>query len=441
MVGKAKDWFPNDKATHEWLNSMKKRTRSTYQSHWRHLVKFTGMTGDQILADRKADKDYKWEKKTIEFKRWLIDTKKKAEYTAKSATGAVRSFFAFHRMELKFRRTESTRLTEARRKTEDYRFSRDDLKKIADVAGLEEKYVVVLGKSFGLRAGDFLKLTHGDLEPYIDRPVPISIGAYSTQKESVKAYPFIDSDAQPIVKLMLEKMKREGRGNPNERMLTHKHGIQLSRILKRVAERAGIKHGNKIVRFHCLRKFLIDRLSSHMSTEKWKQIVGKKISEGAYVSPDSLREDYRRAMVETTFPKAPISEANLRIKLHLDGLRGLVPDVVIDELQSKWLGKPPEIAIPKIDLELEAIQRIAHRNGISMSDLMEGAYLISKDAIEIEIEEIRRERRRKQTNSNNCANGHNCQRIVGEEELPPLLAEGWHVAAVLPSGKVVISND
>ena len=47
LVGKAKDWFPNDKATHEWLNSMNKSTRSTYQSFWRYFVKFTGMTGDQ----------------------------------------------------------------------------------------------------------------------------------------------------------------------------------------------------------------------------------------------------------------------------------------------------------------------------------------------------------------------------------------------------------
>lgn len=109
---------------------------------------------------------------------------------------------------MEFRRTESVRLTEARRKYEDYRFSRDDLKKMVDVADLEEKYVVVAGKSFGLRAGDFLKMTCGDLEPYTDRPVPISTGEYAIQKESVPAYPFIDSDAKPVIKLMLEKMDR-----------------------------------------------------------------------------------------------------------------------------------------------------------------------------------------------------------------------------------------
>jgi len=321
MAGKAKEWFPNDKATHEWLNSYKASSRYTYQTNWKYFIEFAGMTGDQIKEDRKTDKDFKWEKKTLEFKRWMMKQPSKknpsetlSEYTATSAVGAVRSFFAYHRMELEFRRTESVRLTEAKRKYEDYRFSTEDLKKMAEFSDLEEEYVVVVGKSFGLRAGDFLKLTRGDLEPYIDRPVPISIGEYSTQKESVPAYPFIDRDAQPVIKRMLEKMSREERKDPSERMLKHKNTIQLTYVLKRVAERAGIKHGNKVIRFHCLRKFLTDHLSSHMSESKWKQIVGKKIDEKAYVSEDSLRNDYKRVMEETCFAK-PISEEEIELRV------------------------------------------------------------------------------------------------------------------------------
>jgi len=412
MVRKAKDWFPDDKATHEWLNSMKKTSRPTYQSQWKHFLEFTGKTGDQILADRKTDKDYAWEKKVIEFRQWLID-KGLSEHTAATAGGVARGFFAFNRVELKFRRTESIRLTEARRKTEDYRFSRDDLKRMADVAGLEEKYVVVAGKSFGLRAGDFLALTRGDLKPYIDRPVPISIGEYGTQKESVKAYPFIDSDAQPIIKTMLENMSRQGRTDPSERMLTHKHTIQLSRILKRIAEKAGIEHGNKVIRFHNLRKFLIDRLASHMSTEKWKQIVGKKISEGAYVSPDSLQEDYKRVMEETCFIK-PVSEQEM-------------------ELLAK---KQAAIMLLKIQGTTETeIKKIFRGRKVST---LAGEVKILDELIEVMKKE--QEQQRNATN-NNCADGHNCQRIVSEDELSPLLASGWHVAAVLPSGKVVISNE
>ena len=314
MARKAKDWFPNDKATHEWLDSMKKSSRATYQSAWKYFVEYTGMTGDQILADRKADKDYTWEKRVLDFKRWMIDVKKLAEKTATTAAGTVRSFFVYHRVGLELRPSEKRRLKEAKTKYEDYRFSREDLAKMSEVADVTEKYVLVVGKSFGLRAGDFLALTRGDLSAYIDRPVPISIGEYSTEKESTPAYPFIDSDALPVIKLMLQKMNREGNTKPSDRMLDYTDTIQLSRIVRRLTERAGIKIGNKRVRFHCLRKFLCDRLSSVTSESKWKQIVGKAIDEKAYVSPDLLRNDYQRAMDETCFTEA-VSEEEVELRV------------------------------------------------------------------------------------------------------------------------------
>jgi len=34
-----------------------------------------------------------------------------------------------------------------------------------------------------------------------------------------------------------------------------------------------------------------------------------------------------------------------------------------------------------------------------------------------------------------------CQRIVSEQELPTLLAEGWRVSAVLSSGKIVVEKN
>lgn len=57
----------------------------------------------------------------------------------------------------------------------------------------------------------------------------------------------------------------------------------------------GAVHGKRI-RFHCLRKFLIDRLSAYASESQWKQIVGKSIDEGAYVSQDQLKGVFTRAM-------------------------------------------------------------------------------------------------------------------------------------------------
>jgi predicted nucleic acid-binding Zn-ribbon protein len=57
----------------------------------------------------------------------------------------------------------------------------------------------------------------------------------------------------------------------------------------------GTIHGKR-VRFHCLRKFLIDRLSAYAGESQWKQIVGKSIDEGAYVSQDQLKGVFQRAM-------------------------------------------------------------------------------------------------------------------------------------------------
>ena len=290
----------NDKATEEWLNAQKKSTKPVYKVYWNYFLEFTGLTGDQIVESRKADKEFAWQKRVMEFKNWLI-SKGQSENSAKTAANTVRGFFQYHRLPLQFRRSESAKLSEAKRKYEDYKFSREDLQKMNEVADLMEKYVIVAGKSFGLRAGDFLRLTRGDFEPYIDREPPIAIGEKETEKKGVMAYPFIDTDAKPVIKLMLDYMNRKGRTKPTDKMLSFGDEIQLTRVLRRVTEKANINLGNKRVRFHCLRKFLIDRLSSHMSESKWKQIVGKTISEGAYVSSESLRDDYARAMSETCF--------------------------------------------------------------------------------------------------------------------------------------------
>ncbi len=71
----------------------------------------------------------------------------------------------------------------ASRKTEDYRFTRDDLKKMADIGNLTKQYVITVGKSLGLRVSDFITLTRGNLEPYLNRELPSCIGPLNTQKD------------------------------------------------------------------------------------------------------------------------------------------------------------------------------------------------------------------------------------------------------------------
>jgi hypothetical protein len=56
-------------------------------------------------------------------------------------------------------------------------------------------------------------------------------------------------------------------------------------------------------------------------------------------------------------------------------------------------------------------------------------------------EEVAQMIKKELTPGGNCANGQHCQRIVNEEELSKLLADGWAFVATLPSGKCVVNNE
>jgi integrase len=424
------DEWRNDKATNDWLKSLKASTAKAYRTKWIMFLKFTNMSGDQILADRQTDmaldlnneQRYKWERTVLEFKQWMIKqplmTNPADKQSQKSAVGAcatVRGFFSHWHVPLQYSRTEKKRLISGGRKTEDYLFSIEDIKRLAEYGDEKEQYVVVAGKSFGLRISDFCALTRGNFDPYMDRPVPIGIGPLNTLKENVPAYPFIDSDAFPVIKRILDKMTREGRVASNEKMLVYARDKEAGVLLKRLAKRAGIQTGNKRIRFHCLRKFLIDRLSSHMSESKWKQIVGKQITEGAYVSPLELRECYKRAMVDTTFSKLEEKDRDKfeTLKTMAKGLG------ITEEMMAQYFTAQNAVTLPK---QIVVLEKVIESKGFA-------------DKINVS------ERYSKEVIKKDCPDGEHCQRLVTEQELETLLMQGWHVVFCLPSGKIVVSNE
>jgi hypothetical protein len=288
----------NDKIIDDFLNSQTKLgTFKTYKTQMKLYLEHTGKTGQQIIDEKRNDKNFQVEKNILGFRKWLLQ-KGKSENYATSTVGAVRGFYSYYRMPLMFRKQESRKLTEKNRKTTDYLFDREDLAQMALAGNLKERYVLLVGKSVGLRASDFLKLTYGQLRSVkFEDEAPVALGELATQKERIKAYPFLDSDAIPIVKAILEANKDKA---GNQRVLTDT-GDNLSVILQTLAKKAGMEiengavHGKRI-RFHCLRKFLIDRLSAYASELQWKQIVGKAIGEGAYVSQEQLKGIFSRSM-------------------------------------------------------------------------------------------------------------------------------------------------
>jgi hypothetical protein len=186
----------------EFLNHQKKSTRYTYSSMFRRVKEFTSETGEEILADPK-----RWKKKIFELHEWFLE-QGYSEYYTQSATAMIRGFFAYHDQPLFFNNADSKRLRERNRKTEDYLFAKEDISRMAMVGDLKGRYVLLVGKSLGLRSGDFVNLTYGKFRGVkLDLDAPVFIGQTITQKEHVPAYPFLDSDALPIIKAILEANK------------------------------------------------------------------------------------------------------------------------------------------------------------------------------------------------------------------------------------------
>jgi integrase len=217
---------------------------------------------------------------------------------------------------------------------------------------------------------------------------------------------------------------------------------RIGDLILEISKNAGVRFS-----WHDGRRMVETSLEEVGIHPNWaKKIRGRKVrgEESPYSLPEieKLRAKYREAVPLLQFTvEEKERQGDLRIKIAVDNLRqtGRFSESYLQQLENEWLGKEPEIAIPEISLEGEAVLRIADREGIN---LREDSFMISKDAINKEMEQIKRERSQPKTATNGgCASGLHCQRVVSEEQLEPLLAQGWRVAAVLLSGKIVVSNE
>jgi len=288
-----------DKVSSTWLNTLSKSTKNVYTFYWKKFLEFTSMNGKEILEDKRNEGNGKWKSKLFDFKKHLLKTPTKkhpegmSENSVKTAIGCIRGFFSYYETPIRFTRGEKARLKKAKRKRKDYKFSKNDLRKIAMVSNLKEKYIVLVGKSLGLRASDFIRLIYGDYRALdLTQEAPIGLSEIDTFKEGCSANPFLDSDSVSIIQQLLDSNRDK---KDSDRVLDIRK-TELTVILQRLTKRANISSGNQHVRFHGLRKYLIDRISAYCSESQWKQIVGKVISEGEYVSTRQLQPIYARAM-------------------------------------------------------------------------------------------------------------------------------------------------
>ena len=331
-----------------WLRGYSESSRKVYKIGFELFIKFMNETEKgkwndlKLLEEREEDvknRRFAFEQKIVEFYQWLKTYDPNlSDNSRKSYMLAIRSFFAYHRLDVRLTRQQRAKISKkARPKRKYYDYTLEDLKKMASVSKPKERYILLVGKELGLRAIDFTNLKVGTFTAHLESEVPISLGEIYTQKEGVNATSFLGYDGKLAVEQWLMVLKSKGKLEPDKPMLEIGEN-ELTEILKRLTKRAGINVGNQKIRFHQLRVFLITRLSKVLETNRWKQIVGKNVPESAYVKPFLLKEDYRKVLplitVNTTASlpeKEALQRVNRRIlemEENLEGYRQLTKMIV-----------------------------------------------------------------------------------------------------------------
>jgi hypothetical protein len=143
-----------DPTIEEFLNSQKPLTARGYKTGLRLVFLYPNwldnqpdrrISGTEMIANKRADKNYMWEKNTIQFKIWLKKqtTKRGGTYSDNSVDAAVmalRSLFDYYRTALNFSQSEGRKLNgRNKRKTVDYQLTNEVLKHMITVGDLREK--------------------------------------------------------------------------------------------------------------------------------------------------------------------------------------------------------------------------------------------------------------------------------------------------------------
>jgi len=128
----------NDKAVDEFLNSQTKiGTFKSYKTVMKQYLEYTQKTGQELLDIKKADTTFQVENSMLNYRKHIL-SKGKSENYAVGSIMTIRGFYSYYRMPLMFRKQESKKLGEKNRTTQDYRFDKEDLAKMALAGNLKD---------------------------------------------------------------------------------------------------------------------------------------------------------------------------------------------------------------------------------------------------------------------------------------------------------------
>jgi integrase len=321
--------------------------------------------------------------------------------------------------------------------TEDRIPTREELHTIMDFANIRDKALIEIAVSSGLRIRTISTLKWKDLtlNPYTlieqesSEPIPamIKIEPLTGRKTTKKYFTFITPECKKALIKYKEWRERKGEQiTPDSRLIASVYGEGQEKYFKnkqfgdpittntifviwqRLLAKAGLnKKSYKMneLHFHVLRKYFKTQcVNSGIKSNYIEFWLGHK---GEYLDNSYFRAtlqnhlmEYQKAIPNLSIYETPtISELDRR-KQQVTDLLGLIP-------------------LSQEDRELIKLK-------------------IQKASTQKELEDVLTETTREKLES---IKSHDCQKIISEIELQQWLTQGYRFIAVLPSGKILISNE
>jgi len=404
----------------DWLSGVKRqrtgsdKTAENYLRNFTEYVNHRQKTPDELL---KEDVPYREGKKITvaeynvdQYFTWLQDKKEGpikrrgkgrglGRGSAKTIYGTLRSFF--RQNEVVFYSKTPQAIVE----TKPLQISDETLRKMWKQATLEEKLPLAFARSTGWRPEDMLALTYGDVKQDLESGESRIYIEKVTAKEDLWAAVFYTEEATEILRLAIENRKKKGEVfTDGTKILPYKYGQLLQYFTqagKRIDVRLSPKFFRKWFRTKCspiIGKDAVFRMAAWTLPG-----VGKH-----YDLPDrneTLERFIRIEQLLTFEPKA-VSDKEQQIQ-------NLINFAIAQGLQP---------------IKAEELRRV-----------FKSEALTPEQAAERLREELVKEKPETATDRD-CLDGQHCQKIVSEDELPKMLAQGWKAVMVCPSGKVVVER-
>jgi site-specific recombinase XerD len=249
----------------------------------------TQRPGENLVEYR--NRAARFEKEIEKFHRHLLENGYSIN-SARNMTLGIRQLFRYYQMPVTMR--SGSKVSQTVKTTKNLPLTIEHVRKMFQVANLKERAVLSLAVDTGLRISDFLAIKKTDLPP-LDTEPPIAF-TLLTQKEKIPAHCFLSKETVDQLKTYVPTLKKK-----NNLYLFASNGKNhisdeaVSKMLKRLAEKAQINLNRKSLTFHCFRKmFLSASIDSGIGLTAGKKLCGKAIarSDDTYLTTVKLREKF-----------------------------------------------------------------------------------------------------------------------------------------------------